>query len=181
MNAPFLIAAAESSNVAAQVAKDFGWSLPAFLAQLISFVVVALALKKWAFGPIQKLLAERRKLIADALTNSEKIKAELARTEAARLDVLNNANTQAVKLIEEARAAAAKVQEAETQKAIATANQIVAKAREASEAELVRMKAELRKELVRLVAATTAKVSGKILTGDDQRRLAEETTRQLAA
>jgi len=31
------------------------------------------------------------------------------------------------------------------------------------------------------VVATTAKVSGKILTADDQQRLAEETNRELAA
>jgi F-type H+-transporting ATPase subunit b len=181
MNGSFLIAAAESSNVAAEVAKTFNWSLPAFLAQLISFVIVALALKKWAFGPIQKLLAERRKMIADALTNSEKIKLELARAEASRLEVLNTANAQAVKLIEEARAAAAKVLETESQKAIATANLIIAKAKESNEAELARMKMELRKEVGRLVIATTAKVSGRVLTAEDQQRLAEETNRQLVA
>jgi F-type H+-transporting ATPase subunit b len=43
------------------------------------------------------------------------------------------------------------------------------------------MKTELRKELLRLVAETTAKVSGKILTMEDQKRLTEETTKQLAA
>ena len=46
-------------------------------------------------------------------------------------------------MIEEARAAAARVQEQETQKAIAAAEQIVAKAREAAEAEHARMLAEL--------------------------------------
>jgi hypothetical protein len=35
--------------------------------------------------------------------------------------------------------------------------------------------------LVRLVAETTAKVSGKVLTLDDQKRLADETTKQIAA
>ena len=40
---------------------------------------------------------------------------------------------------------------------------------------------ELRNEVGRLVVNTTAKVTGKILTPDDQGRLAEETNRQLAA
>jgi F-type H+-transporting ATPase subunit b len=43
------------------------------------------------------------------------------------------------------------------------------------------MKAELRKEVGRLVVATTAKVTGNILTPDQQNRLAEETTKQLAS
>jgi F-type H+-transporting ATPase subunit b len=93
---------------------------------------------------------------------------------------LNQANVQATKLIEEARAAAARVQETETQKAIATAEQIIAKAREAAAADHARMMAELRREVGRLVVETTAKVTGKVLTPDDQRRLSEETVRQLA-
>ena len=43
------------------------------------------------------------------------------------------------------------------------------------------MLAELRREVGRLVVQTTAAVTGKILTPDDQRRLAEETARQLAS
>jgi F-type H+-transporting ATPase subunit b len=75
---------------------------------------------------------------------------------------LNQANLQANKMIEEARAAAARVLEQETQKAIATANDIIAKARQANETELARMKTELRREVGRLVVSTTAKVTGKV-------------------
>jgi F-type H+-transporting ATPase subunit b len=94
---------------------------------------------------------------------------------------LNQANTQANKLIEEARAAAARVQEAETQKAIAAAEQIITKAREAAAQDHARMLTELRREVGRLVVDTTTKVTGKVLTPEDQKRLADETSRQLAA
>jgi len=40
---------------------------------------------------------------------------------------------------------------------------------------------QLKRELGRLVVDTTAKVTGKILTSDDQRRLQEEASRTLAA
>jgi F-type H+-transporting ATPase subunit b len=43
------------------------------------------------------------------------------------------------------------------------------------------MLTELRREVGRLVVETTSKVTGKVLTPDDQKRLADETTRQLAA
>ena len=102
-------------------------------------------------------------------------------TQAARLDILNKANTAANKLIEEARAAAARVQEQETQKAITAAEQIIAKAREAASQDHARMLTDLRREVGRLVVDTTSKVTGKVLTADDQKRLAEETSRQLAA
>jgi F-type H+-transporting ATPase subunit b len=126
------------------------------------------------------MLEQRRQKIAEGLANAEKIKAELARTEAQRREVMSQANTQATKLIEEAREAAAKVLDVESKKAIATANDIVTKARQAGEAELIRMKAELRKEVGRLVVATSAKVTGGILTAEQQNRLAEDTAKQLA-
>ena len=83
-------------------------------------------------------------------------------------------------MIDDARAAAARVQAEETQKAIAAAEQILVRAHETAERERATMLAELRREVGRLVVQTTASVTGKILTADDQRRLAEETARQLA-
>jgi F-type H+-transporting ATPase subunit b len=73
------------------------------------------------------------------------------------------------------------VLEAESQKAIATASQIIAKAHAANQAELARMKTELRHELGRLVVQAAQQVTGKILTAEDQQRLAEETNKELAA
>jgi F-type H+-transporting ATPase subunit b len=121
------------------------------------------------------------KRIAESLANADKIKAELARAEAQRLEILSTANAQANKLIEEGRAAAARVQETETQKAIASAEEIISKAREAAEREHTRMLAELKREVGRLVIQTTATVTGKVLTPEDQRRLSEETAKQVAA
>ncbi|MDB6023878.1 MAG: atpF, partial [Verrucomicrobiales bacterium] len=144
------VSGAELRDLAVKTGDQFGFHWPIFWAQVVSFVIVALLLKKFAYGPILKVLAERRQLIASGLANAEKIKAELARTEAMRKDILDQANTQANKFIEEARAAAARVQETETQKAIAAAEQIIVKAREASAADHARMIGELRKEVGRL-------------------------------
>ncbi|MBP1625472.1 MAG: hypothetical protein H6Q07_3494 [Acidobacteria bacterium] len=73
------------------------------------------------------------------------------------------------------------LQEQETQKAIAAAEQIMAKAREAAAQDYARMLAELKGEVGRLVVQATARVAGKILTPEDQRRLAEETVKELKA
>ena len=183
MNQLILLASIGSDIVqnGKDVAQTFGWDAPHFFAQVVSFLVVTAFLYKFAYKPILTVLEERRQRIAEGLANAEKIKAELAKTEAARQEVLNQANTQANKLIEEARAAAARVRELETQKAVATAEQIIAKAREASAADHARMLTELKREVGRLVVQTTATVTGKILTPEDQKRLAEETSRQLAA
>jgi F-type H+-transporting ATPase subunit b len=150
------------------------------IAQTISFSVVFFVLWKFAYGPIFAMLQTRREKIAEALANAEKIKGDVARTEADRQKVLADAGDQANKLIDEARQAAARVRETETQKAIAAAEQIVAKAREVAAQDHARMLLELKREVGRLVVQTTATVTGKILTPDDQQRLAKETENQLA-
>ena len=159
----------------------FGVDWPHLGAQIISFCIVCVILYRFAYRPILKMLEERRRQIELGLANAEKIKAELARTEAMRQEVMVQANTQATRLIEEARAAAARVQQQETQKAIAAAEQIIVKSREAAAQDYAHMLAELKREVGRLVVQTTASVTGKILTPEDQRRLAEETARQLTA
>ncbi len=168
-------------EIARQTGEQFGFNTSLFVSQLISFLIVAFLLHKFAYKPILKVLEQRRETIAQSLANSEKIKQQLAETEATRQKVMADANAQANKLIEEARAAAAKVQETETQRAIATAEQIIAKAREAAALDHQRMLQELRKEVGQLVVKTTAAVAGKVLTMDDQKRLVEETNKQLAA
>jgi F-type H+-transporting ATPase subunit b len=94
---------------------------------------------------------------------------------------LAKANAEGQKMIEEARAAAKTLQERESQRAIAEAEQIVAKAREATKAERETEFATLKREISRLVIDTTSKVTGKVLSSDDQRRISQEAARELAA
>src|ERR1051325_5285129 len=150
-----------------ETAETFGVDKAHFISQVISFVIVAILLQRFAYKPILQVLEQRRQRIAEGLANAERIKAELAKTETARQEVLNQANSQANRLIEEARAAAARVQEQETQKAIAAAEQIIAKAREAAAQDHARMLTDLKREVGHLVVETTARVTGKVLTPQD--------------
>jgi F-type H+-transporting ATPase subunit b len=160
---------------------ELGIQWKILLAQTISFSFVLFILWRFAYKPVFNMLEARRQKIAEAMANADKIKAELAKTQADRKAVLAQAGDQANVLIEEARIAAARVREVETQKAIAAAEQIVTKAREAAAQDHARMLAELKREVGRLVVQTTATVTGKVLTADDQKRLAEETEKQLTA
>jgi F-type H+-transporting ATPase subunit b len=149
--------------------------------QWISFSIVFFVLWRFAYRPIFVMLQLRREKIAESLANAEKIKADVARTEAERQKILADAGDRANQLIDEARAAAARVRADETQKAVAAAEQIMAKAREAAAQDHARMLAELKREVGRLVVQTAATVTGKVLTPQDQERLAEETEKQLSA
>jgi F-type H+-transporting ATPase subunit b len=169
------------AGIVGDTAREFGVNWPHFISQALSFAIVAFLLHRFAYKRVLAMLEERRERIAESLEKADQIKIELAKAEAQRQEMLTQANGQAQKLIEEARAVAARVQELETQKAIAAAEQIIAKAREAAAQDHARMLVELKREVGRLVVQTTATVTGKILTPEDQKRLSEETALQLGS
>ena|ERR1700756_2624404 len=164
-----------------KIASTFGVDWPHLLAQIISFCIVCALLYWFAYKPVLKMLEVRRQQISLGIANAEKIKAELDRTEAQRQEVMSKANAEANRIIEEAHAAAARVYERETHKAIAEAEQIMVRSRETAAQDYARMLTELKREVGHLVVRTTASVAGRILTTEDQRRLAEETVKELRA
>jgi len=181
LNPTFILAAANLTQMVKDTGETFGFDLFHFFSQLISFLIVALVLKRYAYDPVLKTLDERRSRIAESLANAEAIEAELASTQTARQEVLRQAHLEAARLIEEARAAAARIEEQETLKAQQEAENILARAREESLREHARVLAELKREVGALVVQTAAQVTGKVLTRDDQQRLIQETSRRLAA
>ena len=179
-----IIAAAAAgglSETLQDTAETFGWTWQLFLAQVVSFVVVALLLRRFAYRPILAVLEQRRRTIEEGQLNAEKIKKELAQAEQRYQEIVAKANADAQKMIDEARDSAAHLSERKQQEAITAAEQIIAKAREAAAIEHDRTMESLKRELGRLVVETTAKVTGKVLTSDDQRRLQEEAAREVAS
>jgi F-type H+-transporting ATPase subunit b len=180
MNTLVLLADVSGGGQIEQIARTFGVDWPQLIAQIISFCIVCALLHRFAYRPVLTVLEQRRQRIAEAQADAERIKADLAHTESRRQEIMMQANAQATRLIEEARSAAARAGDQETQKAMAAAKAILAEARETATREHERMLAQLKREIGRLVVETTAAVTGKILTTEDQQRLAEETAKQFA-
>lgn len=162
-----------------EILRTFGVNWPGFIAQSIAFGAVVFILWKFAFGPIIAVLEERRRRIAEGMANADKIKSQLAASELKYKEILDQANAQAQKLVNEARASSDSLAERRQQDAIAEAERIVARARETTMLEHDRVLNDVKRELGRLVIDTASKVTGKILNDDDQRRLVEETARQV--
>ena len=171
--------ATDLANTAKGTAETFGLNLPHFIAQCISFSIVALILHKAAYQPILKVLEARRKEISDSLDNAEKIKTELAEAEESRKAIIEKANAEANQLIEEARAAAQKISDSANQKAVKEAEAIIANARANTEAEREKMMADMKGEIGRLVVATAGAVIGKVLSADDKAKLVAETNKSI--
>jgi F-type H+-transporting ATPase subunit b len=173
--------AVQTGNPLVDIPEAFGLNAWAFVCQVISFGIVAFLLYKFAYHPILAVLEERRKRIEESLANATRVEQKLAEAQVAAAAIATKANEEATRMIEEARAAAKQVSERENQRAVAQAGEIIQKAREAGEAEQKRLMAELKKELSRLIVETTARVTGKVLTSGDQKKITEEATRELAA
>ena len=179
MGVVFLLAEASSGGRVQQIANTFGVDWPHLLSQIISFAIVCLLLQRFAYKPIVKLLEERRAQIAEGIAEREKIRNELAQAQARRQEIIVNADAEASALVEEAHTAAAAVRQRETEKAMEEAEQIVLKSREAAVQEHARMLRVLKQALGALVVQATSVATGKVLTADDQKRLAQETLNQV--
>ncbi len=168
-------------DVITQIFSNFGVTWPKFIAQVILFLLVYWVLNKYAFGPVIKMLTERRRRIEEGQHNAERIKKQLADAELRYQEVLRKANEDATRLLEEARTSSDAISQKQLQQAIKDAEGIIAKAQDTIVQERNKMVSEVKKEMVDLVVKTTAKVVGKVITPEDQKRLSEETAKQLAA
>lgn len=168
-------------DVVTQLFTTFGVTWAKFLSQIVLFAVVYFILSKFAFGPVLKMLDERRRRIEEGQLNAEKIKKQLADAELRYQEILKKANDDAQALIDEARHSTEAQTQRHLQQAVKDAESIIQRANETIELERTKMINEVKEHMVGLVVDTTAKVAGKILTSEDQKRLSEETTKELAA
>ncbi len=169
------------TQTAEQIASQFGLAWPKFIAQVLIFLVVYLVLKKYAFGPILAMLEQRRQRIADGEAKLDKIAKDLAEAEANAAAKIDEATADAARLVKSANESAKALAERKQQDAVHEAAQIVAKAREAAQLERDQLLSQLKSDFGRLVADATSRVTGKVLTGDDQNRINQETTAQVSA
>ncbi len=161
-----LAATTENPGVLENIQATFGLNPPFFIAQVVNFFLVIFVLKKFAFGPVQTMLEQRRSRIAAGEEKLKLIETQLAESEASTAAAIAKANAEATRLINEANA---------------SAQQILVKAEAAAQAERAAIKAELKAEFGRLVAATTSQVTGKVLTADDQKRINDEALTKVEA
>jgi F-type H+-transporting ATPase subunit b len=168
------VEAAEHPGVLENIQKTFGWNPPFFIAQVVNFILVIFVLRKFAFGPVQAMLEQRRARIAEGEENLKRISQQLADSEKTASATITKANEEAVRLINEAMHGASALSEQSAQEALAQAQHIISKAEAAAKADRERLNLELKREFGRLVAATTSQVTGKVLTTEDQRRINED-------
>src|SRR6201993_4596531 len=132
MNVIIAAASGGFNDILRETADTFGWNWKLFLSQVISFCIVAFLLRRFAYKPILAVLEERRRKIEEGQLNAEKIRKQLADAEKRYQEIVSKGNADAQKMIDEARQSAAHLSERKQQEAVAAAEQIIVKAREAA-------------------------------------------------
>lgn len=158
----------------------FNINLKAFLFQLVTFVLVVLAFKRWVLPPILKTMQERQNTLEKSLEQAKQTEEALARAETKAEEILARARTQADEALSEAKkAGAAVVVDAEAAAAL-RASLIIKDAEARLAQEQTKLHEELRGELANLVAEATEKIIHQKLDQKTDRSLIEKTLRSLS-
>ncbi len=132
-----------------------GFDGQAFVIQLVTFVLAYLLLRRYAFGPILKILRERRETIESGVKLGEQMQQEKAELAGKVEKALHEARQEADDIIAGAQDSGRQaIREAE-EKARAKAEGIVAEARQNITQETARARQQLEKEMAGLVADAT--------------------------
>lgn len=140
-----------------------GFSVSAFVIQLITFVFVFLLLKKFAFKPIVNLLEKRRQTIEDGVRLGEKMEKRQAKLEEEADAVIREARHDADRIIANAHKESREIAREAEKTAKAKADALFKEAEARIDEESERARRSLEKDLVGLVSeATEAVVHEKI-------------------
>jgi len=146
---------------------------------IICFVIALVILKRYAFGPIQQMIEERRKRIQQSITEAEQARDEARRLLEEHRALIGQARGQAEEILAEARRVADAQRLRVKDETEADRRRRLEETRRQIEAETHRALEQIRAEVAELTLVAAAKVTGKALDDADHRRLIDEAIGEL--
>lgn len=159
---------------------DFGVQPILLAAQVVNFFVLLFILKKLLYGPILKVLSERRKRIEDSLKNAEEIERKLQETNEKIEKMMVKATEDVQKLLDEGKKEKEAMKEEARQVAATQAQFIVKKAQDEAKLDKERLMDEGKENLAQLVALAVQKVTGKAVLRDEQKQIIEREVKNIS-
>ena len=141
---------------------------------LVCFAITFFVLRKFAFGPIQKTIDERRKRIRDSVEEAEHARAEARRLLEEHKQLIGQAKTEAGGILAEARKVADSQRDRAREEIEADRQRRLEDTRKQIEAETARALEQIRSEVADLTLIAAAKVTGKVLDREDHRKLIDD-------
>jgi len=146
---------------------------------LVSFGVTLFVLKRYAFGPIQATIDERRKRIRESVEEADRAREEGRRLLEEHRALIGQAKGEAGEILAEARKVADAQRERAKEEIEVDRQRRLVETRKQIDAETTRALEQIRAEVADLTLAATAKVTGKVLDREDHRRLIEDAIGEL--
>jgi F-type H+-transporting ATPase subunit b len=146
---------------------------------IVAFLITLYVLKRWAFGPIQKTIDERRQRIEQSIHEAEQARNEARRLLEEHRSLIGQARGQAEEILSEARKVADAQRERVREETEADRQRRLEETRRQIEAETHRALAQIRAEVAELTLIAATKVTSKALDDQDHRRLIDEAIRDL--
>jgi len=146
---------------------------------LIAFLITLFVLKKYAFGPIQKTIDERRERIRRSIEEAENAREEARKLLQEHRSLLGQARGQAEEILSEARRVAESQRQRVKEETEADRQRRLEETKRQIEAETQRALGLIRAEVAELTLIATQKVTGKVLEDADHRRLIEDAVKDL--
>jgi F-type H+-transporting ATPase subunit b len=146
---------------------------------IVCFLIALFVLKRYAFGPIQKVIDERRERIRTALEEADQARAEARRMLEEHRSLIGQARGQAEEILGEARRTREAMERRMREETETERQRRLEETRREIQAETQRALEQIRSEVAELTLVAATKVTGKLLDRDDHRRLIEEAIQTL--
>jgi F-type H+-transporting ATPase subunit b len=168
---------AEPAGEAAGLQINLFWVIVAALNFIFFFVLIYV----FAFGPVSRMLAERRDRIEQGLRDAEQARKDRENAEAEHRAALQEARREANDIVSRSQRVAQESREADIAATKAELERLRERAAADIDAEKQRAIADLRAEVADLALAAAGKVVRETMTGERHQRLVEEFLQESAA
>jgi F-type H+-transporting ATPase subunit b len=146
---------------------------------IVCFLIALFVLKRYAFGPIQGAIDKRRDRIRESLDEADRAREEARALLEEHRKLIGKAKADAEGILAEARKMADSQRDRVREETEADRQRRLEDTRKQIEAETQRALDQIRTEVAELTLVATAKVTGKVLDRDDQRKLIEDAISEL--
>jgi F-type H+-transporting ATPase subunit b len=157
---------------------DLGINLPVLVAQLVNFTVLLIVLRLVAWGPLTKMLDDRREKIRESLAAADQAKAQVAESGRQAQEQIGAARREGQQLIAQAQEIANRLQADARSQAQADAEATLVRARSEIQLERDTAIAGLRKEFADLTISAAEKVINTSLDRSAHKRLIDDALAQ---
>ena len=156
------------------ISDGLGINTWAFLSQLVSFLIVFIALWIWLLPILLKTMNNRQNVIREGVENAERAKRALAEADERSSQIITDARRQGQEIVERAQKIAEQEANRIREEAHAQADQIAQQNIARIHQEANRARTDLSRQVVNLSINAAGRVVGRWVNSDDNRRLVEE-------